>query len=642
MQAADLEPLDEYPGAAAPWRCRCGECGCSRLELFKDVKRRSGRGCSVCVAAASQEAQARRAAQKKEAMAAEAIAVMIAAGLEPLEPYPGRGTPWRCRCKRCDREVRPTYGTVKGGGGCLYCGREAATAKRRRIDADYAAGVMRTAGLEPLAAFPGDKSPWRCRCLARGHEVAPHFGTVQAAVKKKGAEAVGCRLCVAIERGARQKAGMAAKAEAVMREHGWTPLEPYPGALEPWPSLCGVCDQERRPTFAKVQERGQDRCATCSKEALSKQCLAEESGRAVDDLVRYGWEPLGDYPGVHEGWKALHLACGQIRYPRLAEVRAGAVCCSACNGSVRVSDEEAEEFMRSAHFKPLEPYPGSQVPWPCQCLRCGSTVKPRFTTVRKGGGCLACSKVVAAATRRANFSLQAEAEMRAVGLEPLEPCPGTLARWKNRHVACGRVVFPVHHLAKYGRGVCRQCSGSPLVEPHEAVARLTVLGLKPLGPYPGRLQAVWRMQCITCDTVVTKALQGAGGCRRCRPFGMNHALPALVYVLHHPRWCAVKVGITNMGTTRLADHRRDGWLVIRTQYFELGADAYDVEQAVLYRLRNEMGIAPFLDASHMRYGGATETADADLISPLKLWGLVCQARDEIDSEAAQGPLGVGE
>ncbi|MFF3851270.1 hypothetical protein [Streptomyces sp. NPDC002328] len=74
--------------------------------------------------------------------------------------------------------------------------------------------------------------------------------------------------------------------------------------------------------------------------------------------------------------------------------------------------------------------------------------------------------------------------------------------------------------------------------------------------------------------------------------------------------------------------------MIRTQYFELGSDAYDVEQAVLYRLLNEMGIPPFLDAGHMRYGGATETADADLISPLKLWGLVAQARDEIDSEAA--------
>ncbi|MFF3991489.1 hypothetical protein ACFY0B_43970 [Streptomyces sp. NPDC001797] len=105
-------------------------------------------------------------------------------------------------------------------------------------------------------------------------------------------------------------------------------------------------------------------------------------------------------------------------------------------------------------------------------------------------------------------------------------------------------------------------------------------------------------------------------------------------IRRHPRWGAVKVGITNLGTTRLADHRRDGWLVIRTQWFEMGADAYNVERAVLHRLRNEMSSSPFLDASHIRYGGATETADADLISPLKVWHLVAQARDEIDFEAA--------
>ncbi|AVH54609.1 MULTISPECIES: hypothetical protein [Streptomyces] len=64
------------------------------------------------------------------------------------------------------------------------------------------------------------------------------------------------------------------------------------------------------------------------------------------------------------------------------------------------------------------------------------------------------------------------------------------------------------------------------------------------------------MQCLTCDTVVVKALQGAGGCRRCRPFGTNHGLPSLVYVLHHPHMNAVKIGITNIGTTRLAG---PGW-----------------------------------------------------------------------------------
>ncbi|MFE5587334.1 hypothetical protein [Kitasatospora sp. NPDC056531] len=237
--------------------------------------------------------------------------------------------------------------------------------------------------------------------------------------------------------------------------------------------------------------------------------------------------------------------------------------------------------------------------------------------------------------------MQAEAEMRAVGLEPLEPCPGTLARWRSRHVACGREVYPIHHLARYGRGVCRQCSGSPLIEATEAVERITTLGFTPLEPYPGRVQDRWRMQCRSCDLVVTKKLQGAGGCRSCRPFGTNHGLPALVYVLHNAELNAVKVGITNLGTTRLADHRRAGWKTTHTQSFETGVDAYDVEQAVLRRVR--VGIPPFVPAAQMRKGGATETADADLISADALWALVLQARDRIDAEAtgAEGPAPQG-
>ncbi|MBB4981139.1 hypothetical protein ACFZCG_39370 [Streptomyces tanashiensis] len=104
---------------------------------------------------------------------------------------------------------------------------------------------------------------------------------------------------------------------------------------------------------------------------------------------------------------------------------------------------------------------------------------------------------------------------------------------------------------------------------------------------------------------------------------------------------AVKIGITNIGTTRLADHRRDGWSIIKTQHFMFGSDAYDVEQAVLYRMRNELGIPPYLTADQMRRGGATETADADLISPLSVWGLVCRARDEINSDTARFAVEVG-
>jgi len=55
---------------------------------------------------------------------------MRAAGLEPLQPYPGMGIAWRCRCMdpTCGAIVSPTLGTIRGGGGCEKCGRRKATA----------------------------------------------------------------------------------------------------------------------------------------------------------------------------------------------------------------------------------------------------------------------------------------------------------------------------------------------------------------------------------------------------------------------------------------------------------------------------------------------------------------------------------
>ena len=44
------------------------------------------------------------------------------AGAEPLVPYPGALTRWRCKCLTCGREVRPLPSSVQqGGGACPHC-----------------------------------------------------------------------------------------------------------------------------------------------------------------------------------------------------------------------------------------------------------------------------------------------------------------------------------------------------------------------------------------------------------------------------------------------------------------------------------------------------------------------------------------
>lgn len=114
MRQAGMEPLTPYPGAGEPWPCRCTVCGADGVPSYNNV-RMGHAGCRPCqhklTAGASQ--------RLTHAVAAE---VMVKRGLEPLEPYRNRGTPWRCRCLRCESEVTPTYGNIQSGwGGCRVC-----------------------------------------------------------------------------------------------------------------------------------------------------------------------------------------------------------------------------------------------------------------------------------------------------------------------------------------------------------------------------------------------------------------------------------------------------------------------------------------------------------------------------------------
>ena len=140
MRAAGAEPLEPYPGNAhAPWRCRCLRCGAEVTPRVAKI--RHGRG--PCLACGNREAGERRQAAHVEI----AEATMRALGLEPVEPYPGALTPWRCRCVTCGREVTPRYANAQGLTGCAYC-------FRNRVDPDEAAEAMRVAGVEPLTDSP--------------------------------------------------------------------------------------------------------------------------------------------------------------------------------------------------------------------------------------------------------------------------------------------------------------------------------------------------------------------------------------------------------------------------------------------------------------------------------------------------------
>lgn len=127
---------------------------------------------------------------------------------------------------------------------------------------------------------------------------------------------------------------------------------------------------------------------------------------------------------------------------------------------------------------------------------------------------------------------------------------------------------------------------------------------------------MWRCTRCRFEWPATVQLRTRGnGCPVCAPHGFNPALPAIVYLQHHPVFRAWKVGITGAHTDRLADLRRLGWSLRHEERLERGADARTVERAVHDWWRNDLHLPVWLGRDEFRplRRGWTETiSDAEL------------------------------
>lgn len=106
MRAAGFEPLEPYDKGLTPWRCRCMTCGRESAPRLNSVHTKGTR-CIYCAG--------------KRVDVDEARAVMEAAGLQPIAPFPGSDKPWPCRCTSCGRDVSPSLSNIRHGRSCPLC-----------------------------------------------------------------------------------------------------------------------------------------------------------------------------------------------------------------------------------------------------------------------------------------------------------------------------------------------------------------------------------------------------------------------------------------------------------------------------------------------------------------------------------------
>lgn len=104
--------------------------------------------------------------------------------------------------------------------------------------------------------------------------------------------------------------------------------------------------------------------------------------------------------------------------------------------------------------------------------------------------------------------------------------------------------------------------------------------------------------------------------------GMRPDAPALVYLVAHTGFGAVKVGVSEPAGSRIAHHRRQGWQLVAA-FLVTARAAASIETDILNSWRRA-GLRSVLGAAQMPQGGWTETVAADGIDLAATVGRACE------------------
>lgn len=294
---------------------------------------------------------------------------MKAAGLTPLVRYPGSGKPWKCRCDKCKRVVKPRYNSVQQtGGGCRFCGAKARGEKRRNADSDVDF-QMRARFARPIEPYVSAKSLWKCECMKCNREFQIRYDNARNI-------RVACPFC----NGSRTDPNEIRKK---LLSCGLDPVDDFLGTKQKLKVRCRKCGlvSSRRTDGRAAIERP---CPYCARRRTHRET-------AFQILERAGLTALVDFPGANRPWKCRCNKCLRVVTPRLSNIRRGQTGCAYCSGHIVVPND-AKQLMRRAGLIPLTSYKSATEPWRSRCKKCHRVVKPRYNDIKNGqGGCFYCA-----------------------------------------------------------------------------------------------------------------------------------------------------------------------------------------------------------------------------------------------------------
>ncbi|MEV4501881.1 hypothetical protein [Streptomyces klenkii] len=217
---------------------------------------------------------------------------------------------------------------------------------------------------------------------------------------------------------------------------------------------------------------------------------------------------------------------------------------------------------------------------------------------------------------------------------PLEEVGDVKTSIRSLCLRCLNVCSPgprLDNIRNGKQGGCEHCGGKKRLSDEAARQRAYEWGYipDPDTPYvndatkwPGRCRAKGHR----CAPVLN-SYKRSGPCETCAEHGFKPHLPAILYLVVKPDLIAAKIGICedNPKNSRLYEHSRNGWILVETMRFELGADARTVEDTVIRSWRAR-GFQPVLD-NGFGYNGYSETVSLRQASVTEVWASVCSAAE---------------
>ncbi len=309
----------------------------------------------------------------------------------------------------------------------------------------------------------------------------------------------------------------------------------------------------------------------------------------------------------------------------------------------KIAHIEATSELNGAGCEPAEPYPGrTSIPWLVTCLdkRCPGNeklFKVYLSYIRNpvygGAGCGEYRKRRRADERRADMITRG----RVLSMEIINDMRQPVRGWC---LQCWQAVSPRLDNIRSGQGSCEHCGGKARFPDEKARRLARAWGYEPDPETPYKNDTIrWPGRCLAhghfCDPTLNARFSG-GPCAACAEHGFKPDRPALLYLVIKSTLAAAKIGIceNTPKNSRLCEHGRNGWTVLKKLAFPLGRDARTVEKAMVESWR--VRCWPAVLDNGLAYDGYTKTVSLRSISAAEIWAEVCAALEPAGGSPSRG------